>query len=388
MVEHDRDLRLRAALRVQLAPLSPRKRAAFVRAAGGALAACRLATRGHASEEVAALRRVGDDAVEAELERCARLEVRLLVRGDPAWPPGLDELADPPELLWVRGEVPSAGDGPPVTIVGPRRATAYGLALSTRLARELSELGAVIVSGGARGVDGAAHAAALDAGGRTVVVLGCGVDVSYPPEHRGLFDRIAAEGALVSEFPCGARPLRHRFPVRNRLLAGWSAVVVLPEAGLRSGSLVTARLALEAGREVCAVPGPVTSPASRGTNELLARGARVTRGIADVIAELPEPQRHALVARAREEAAEQDAAPADPLLASLPEGRTAALDELVERTGLGCGELLARLVRLEAAGCVRALPGGSWLGLGGRAPRRDGRAGEPPLASPRPGADE
>jgi len=358
-----------------------------VRAAGGVIAAVRLARRGHPSQDAAAMRLISDAELDAELESCERCGAGLLLRGDPEWPPGLDELADPPELLWTRGRVPAPCDGPPVTMVGPRRASPYGLALATRLARELAELGAVIVSGGARGVDGAAHEAALEAGGRTVVVLGCGVDVVYPPDHRNLFERVVAQGALVSEFPCGARPLRHRFPVRNRLLAGWSAVVVLPEAGLKSGSLVTARLALESGREVCAVPGPVTSPTSRGTNELLASGARLTRGIADVIAELPEPQRLSLISRAREEAAEETARPADPLLEVLTEGRTAALDELVERTGLGCGELLGRLVRLEAAGCVRALPGGSWLGLGGRAPGSDGRVTGARLASALPGVD-
>ena len=367
----DRERRLRAALKLQLTSLSPRARTALVRAAGGVEAAAALdrgglRSRGLSAAGATALARVGARELDAELEASERLGVSHLLRGEPGWPDGLEELPDPPELLWLRGELRPAEEDVPVTLVGPRRASAYGLALATRFARELAELGATLVSGGARGVDGAAHEAALDAGGRTVAVLGCGVDVAYPPEHRELFARVAQQGAVVSEFPCGARPLRHRFPVRNRLLAGWSAVVVLPEATLRSGTLVTARLALESGRELCAVPGPVTSRLSEGTNELLARGARLTRGTADVVAELPESQRARLVDTAREQEAEEAARPKDPVLEALPEGRTAGLDELAQATGLPCGALLGRLVRLEAAGCVRALPGGSWLGLGRR----------------------
>jgi DNA processing protein len=210
----------------------------------------------------------------------------------------------------------------------------------------------VIVSGGARGVDGAAHAAALVARRPTVAVLGCGVDVPYPREHRPLYDRIEEDGAVVSEHPCGTQPRPHHFPIRNRILAGWSRAVLIPEGSVESGSLITARLALEAGREVLAVPGPITSRLSEGPNALIAEGARLVRGPADVLAELglaaePAP-----------------AAPADPVLALLPPGEALDLDALVERSGRPASELLALLGGLEARGQAFGLPGGRWLRAG------------------------
>lgn len=290
-------------------------------------------------------------AVAAELERAASRDIAVLTREHPAWPPLLREIPDGPWALWVRGALPDPAR-PTLALVGPRRPSPYGLTVTRELASGLARAGVVLVSGGARGVDGQAHRSALDAGAPTVAVLGCGVDVAYPPEHRGLFERIGTSGAVVSEHPCGAEPRPHHFPVRNRILAGWTRAVLVTEASLQSGSLITARLALEDGRDVLAVPGPITSPLSEGTNALIADGARLVQGLADVLDEL---------GICTEQARTRAAGPEDPVLAVLPRGEAIGLDDLAGTAGLEAGELLARLTGLEARGLVMGLPGGLWL---------------------------
>lgn len=339
---------LRGALRLHLAPLSPRQRA-LLREAGAADA-----------ESRAALASVSEARVDGEIALCRKLGVRLVLPGDPLWPPLLSEIPDPPAILWVRGELPDPAILP-LAIVGPRRATPYGLALAERFASELAALGAVIVSGGARGVDAAAHRAALDAGAPTVAVLGCGVDVTYPPRHGALYAEIAARGAVVSEMPCGTPPLPHHFPVRNRILAGWSRAVLVVEATLQSGSRITARLANELGRDVLAAPGPVTSPLSEGTNELIACGARLLRGVEDVRAVLRPDEQPLLRARARGGGdASVAGADGDPVLAALPLGDARPFDDLAQATRLPIGALLARLAVLDSQGLVECLEGGLW----------------------------
>src|SRR5215469_8792937 len=195
-----------------------------------------------------------------------------IVLGEASYPANLREISTPPERLYVRGALRDV-DALAVAIVGSRTATSYGLAVAERLAADLAARGVTVVSGLARGIDGAAHRGALRAGGRTIAVLGSGVDVIYPPEHRRLADDIVEHGALVSQFPPGTAPRSVHFPVRNRVIAGMTLGVVVVEAAAKSGALITARLAAELGREVMGVPGRVTSPASRGVHALIKDGA-------------------------------------------------------------------------------------------------------------------
>jgi DNA processing protein len=216
------------------------------------------------------------------------------------------------------------------------------------MARDLAAWGATVVSGLARGIDTAAHEGALEASGRTVAVLGCGLDRTYPAENERLAGRIASAGAVVSEFPLGAPPLPEHFPRRNRVIAGWSRAVVVVEAAARSGALNTARCAADEGRDVLAVPGHPTQLASAGTNQLIRDGAGLVRSAIDVAHELGlEPPATAAAAKP----------PADPLLGALAGDAPATLEELRARSGLETGALLARLTDLELRDVVRRLPG-------------------------------
>jgi DNA processing protein len=213
------------------------------------------------------------------------LAPRSLPQHTPDYPALLARIADPPRRLWLRGD-PSALAMPCVAIVGSRAASPYGLRVAEQLAADLARVGITVVSGLARGVDSAAHHGALTAG-RTVAMLGCGVDVIYPPEHEALAQRILeAHGALVSELPPGTPPRRGNFPRRNRLISGVSLAVVVVEASIRSGSLQTARFALDQGREVLAVPGPVVGERFRGSHGLLRDGAKLVESASDILEEL------------------------------------------------------------------------------------------------------
>ena len=244
-------------------------------------------------------------ALLAELEALASLEGCLLTKADPAYPELLRSLADAPPALALRGD-PELLDRPAVAVVGSRNASANGCAFARRLARELAAAGVVVVSGLARGIDTAAHEGALAADGATVAVIATGVDIAYPPENAALMARIAAEGAVVSERPLGAVARAKDFPRRNRVIAGLSLGVVVVEAAPASGSLITARLALDYGREVMAVPGSPQDPRHRGTNQLLRDGAHLVESAADVLAILaplqgrrePPPLRSSRVAKA------------------------------------------------------------------------------------------
>ena len=235
-----------------------------------------LEARGDPAQVVA---RLGGTAKHRGVARCmttrrhlARVGARVVPHTALAYPPSLRCITDPSPVLLVRGDV-SLLRRPAVAIVGARAATRYGLDIARKLGEGLARQGVVVVSGLARGIDAAAHRGALEAGGPTVAVLACGLDVVYPPEHVELADKIAGSGAIVTEFPLGQKPLRLHFPLRNRLISGLSRGVIVVEARERSGSLITARHALDQGREVLAVPGPVTSPASAGPNALLRDGA-------------------------------------------------------------------------------------------------------------------
>jgi len=268
------------------------------------------------------------------LEQLAATGWSFLPAADPGFPALLDVLADPPLGLFVRGELP---DRPPVAVVGARHCSAYGREVAEYLGRELAAGGACVVSGMARGVDGAAHRGALAAGGPTVAVWGAGPDRVYPREHAALAEEIAAAGALVTEYPPGSPPLAAHFPERNRLIAGLAKVVVVVEADERSGALVTARLALDEGRDVMAVPGSVFSRMSAGPNGLLRAGAAPVLSAADVLGVL------GLAAAQRGDAEPE-------FLRQLPAGTSATVDELAAHSGLPVARLLELLLELELAG--------------------------------------
>lgn len=282
--------------------------------------------------------------------------------GDPGYPPLLASVSSPP-VLHVRGRLLTE-DALAVAIVGARRASPYGLAAAERLGAGLAAAGITVVSGLARGVDGAAHRGALEAGGRTVAVLGSGIDVVYPPEHRRLAEAIASQGAVVSQFAPGTRPLAGHFPARNRTIAGLTLGVVVVEASERSGALITATWAAELGREVFALPGPVTAEGSQGPHRLIREGARLIRDWADVVDDLPEPWRRAVrqpPATPGGDGPEWPSGDEGLVLAVLRQDEPRHIEQVIEAAGLDPGRVAAALLGLELGGRARALEGQRWV---------------------------
>jgi DNA processing protein len=280
---------------------------------------------------------------------------RALVFGGPDYPPRLAAIPDPPPLLWINGDAALPARAA-IAVVGSRYASPSSLEVAFALARDLAAAGFVIASGLARGVDEAAHRGALEAG-TTVAVMGCGIDRVYPPEHKGLADVIAAAGAIVSEVRPGAPPKADHFPRRNRIISGLSLGVVVVEASLRSGSLITARYAADQGREVMAVPGTALGNRHKGSHGLIRDGAALVESAADVLAALGL----AAPAPAAGPAGPAVAAPpADPVLAALAGREGLTVEALAAATGLAAAELLARLSVHEIAGNVTKLPGGAF----------------------------
>lgn len=266
---------------------------------------------------------------------------------------------DPPPVLWTLGDL-SALSRPTVAIVGSRAATSYALEVGERLSAELALRGLVVASGLARGVDSAAHKGCLSAGGTTAAVLGSGLDRIYPPEHRGLALTISKQGVLLSELGPGASALPEHFPLRNRIISGISLAVVVVEASEKSGSLITARCALEQGRDVMAVPGSVLSGRNRGSHSLLKDGAKVVETADDILDELGWPPAGSDAARAASAASgDRKSLNREPLLAMMEAGETYGLDDLVELSGISAARLLPRLTELELAGRVAGV-GGRW----------------------------
>lgn len=283
----------------------------------------------------------------------------LLPFGAEDYPALLAVIHDPPAVLWLRGD-PDALNGPAMAIVGARAASYYAREAAERLAFDLARAGLVIVSGMARGVDGAAHEGTLAAGGRTVAVLGCGVDIAYPAEHSGLMGRIASSGAVISEFPPGTPPQPHHFPMRNRIISGLCRGVLVIEAGEKSGSLITARCALEQGREVMAMPGNALSGLNKGAHGLLKDGAKLVEGADDILEEL-RPQ-----ATSRAGLAVCKLLAHNGLILDLRAGETYGLEDLLAMTGLSAPDLLPRLLELELEGHLVRLPGGRFAAAGKR----------------------
>lgn len=303
-------------------------------------------------------------AAEAEIEAGERGGYRLLALGDADYPAPLAAIEDPPPLLWVAGD-PAILTRPAVAVIGARNASANGRAFARRMAGELgADAGYTIVSGLARGIDSAAHEGALATG--TVAVLAGGIDVVYPPENRDLYARIAETGAVVAEMPLGLQPTARHFPVRNRLIAGLSLGVVVVEASRRSGSLITARLALDQGREVFAVPGPPSDPRAAGTNGLIRDGAALTESAADVIdglagpaARIPLRRQNAFDFRDLEDTTKDvagDDAAHEAVLSVLGPAPV-AVDEIVRACQMSTPAVTAVLLELELAGRLERHPG-------------------------------
>jgi DNA processing protein len=294
-------------------------------------------------------------ALREDQERVARAGVRIIVWGDPEYPARLQEIASAPPILYVRGSL-EPGDDAAVAVVGARHATAYGEDVARELAAELTRRGLTIVSGLARGIDAAAHRGALEADGRTLAVMGSGLDQVYPSEHRGLAERVAGQGAVLTEFPLGTPPLQLNFPRRNRIISGLSLGVIVVEAGVHSGALITAHHALEQGREVFAVPGRVHARYSEGCNRLIKAGAKLVETWEDVLSEL--------VPSLKGRRARRPAAAAPPALTAeerrvfdLLAGGPVHIDALIAEAGLPGGRVASALVGLEMKGVVRQLSG-------------------------------
>ena len=264
----------------------------------------------------------------------------LLNWTEPEYPQTLLQIYDPPVMLYVRGD-PQVLNLPSLSIVGTRRPTLYGTQMAQRLGRDLAARGLVIVSGMARGIDAIGHQGAMDANGRAIGVLGTGIDVCYPKENKKLYEKVLERGAIISEFPLRTHPAPENFPVRNRIVAGMPLGVVVVEGAQYSGSLITARLAMEFGREVFGVPGNVTQPVSFAPNQLIKQGAKLATGAGDVIEELPTPIRAALLKAEQPEAEQRNLLAAAALNGSqkklyelLSAEEPVHIDDIVERSGL------------------------------------------------------
>ncbi|MEO8541555.1 MAG: DNA-processing protein DprA [bacterium] len=296
------------------------------------------------------------------LEDAERMGLTAIALTDERYPPWLREIVDPPSVLWVRGRVPLF-DRPAVAVVGSRQATPAGLEMGRHLGQGLAVVGLHVVSGLARGVDGASHEGALAAAGLTTAVLGCGPDIVYPSEHRDLATRVAASGGVISEFPPGTPPLSHHFPLRNRIISGLSRAVIVIEAGERSGSLITAKMAMEQGRDVLVVPGNVLSGRNRGGHAMIKDGARLVESVGDVLAELGM--------KSRLESVEVAVVSPDNLVTEnelsrhMAIGETYDADTLAGLTGWDVSRLLSALAALELAGSVNRSAGG-WTRRAGR----------------------
>jgi DNA processing protein len=291
---------------------------------------------------------------EVEAARLAASSATLVTLADAHYPHRLRSITDPPLVLAIRGRL--GAEDLAVAVVGARRASEYGRRVAAELAAGLAQAGLVVVSGLAAGVDAAAHRGALAAGGETVAVLGTGIDVVYPAWHRDLAREIADAGALVTEFACGTPALPYNFPRRNRIISGLVAGVVVVEAAEQSGSLITARCALEQGREVFAVPGPLARAEHRGPHLLIQQGAKLVTGVEDILDELA-PALIARVAHARAAAAEGTLSTVERQVLDAVGGDGGHVDEVIRRAEMAAGPALETLLALELRGLVEQIPG-------------------------------
>ena len=304
--------------------------------------------------------------IDRQVKTVERLKIQTITLFDPSYPTRLKTIPDPPPLLYVSGNL-SPQDDVAVAMVGGRRATPSGRGITEEIARELSACGVTIVSGMARGIDAAAHRGALLGNGRTIAVLGCGIDRTYPSEHQTLRRNIELHGAVVSESPIGSAPHSHHFPRRNRIISGLSLGVLVSEAATDSGSLITAKLALEQGREVFAVPGSIKEEMCRGSNRLIKEGAKLIEDARDILDEIV-PQidaRHRARLQLHGTTAGEPASlrKEDALVYGSLSYEPRSIDAVIEGTGLSAGQVAATLLSLELSGRIRQLPGQHYIRL-------------------------
>ena len=297
-----------------------------------------------------------------EADKAFEKGAEIVTFSDPRYPANLRETHDPPPYLYIKGRLVE-GDKVSVAVVGSRKATQYGRQLTKNISGDIAAKGITVVSGGARGIDTEAHKGAIAAGGRTIAVLGCGIDVVYPPENASLFNAVANSGAVVTEFPMGTPPDAANFPQRNRIISGISMGVVVMEAADDSGSLITASCALDQGREVYAVPGSVGSPTSRGTNSLIKKGARLVEGSEDILVDLFPYMKGYLreLDLYRKPEKEYDFGPNEKALFELISLEPAHIDALAEKTGVPVSKALSLLLGMELKGAVRQVAGMNFI---------------------------
>ena len=296
------------------------------------------------------------DRVKSELELMRKHKVTLVTFLDENYPSNLLNIYDPPAFLYVRGELKKE-DNIAIAVVGSRFASHYGKLVTERICRDLALEGITVVSGLARGIDTSAHRGALSAKGRTIAVLGCGINVDYPAENRKLREEIASSGALISEFQMSTPPASSHFPIRNRIISGLSLGVVVVEASHRSGSLITARLALEQGRDVFAVPGSIDSLRSRGTHRLIKEGAKLVEDAQDIFTELlPQIKSRPQLVDLKQDKGELLSGGARSIFDLLGQGQL-QIDTIITETGLSSSQVSSTLLDLELRGLIRQLPG-------------------------------
>ncbi len=303
---------------------------------------------------------------EQESGRLKSLGINFVCYTDPDYPENLREIYDPPLVIFQKGFLKSS-DNLSVAVVGARKASPYGLAVAEKMTRDLAAVGVTVISGMARGIDSAAHKGALAGGGRTIAVLGCGVDIVYPRENRRLMEKIIDDGAVISEFPPGTAPEPWRFPVRNRMISGLSRGTVVVEAAERSGALITADFALDQNRDVMAVPGNVVSVLSRGTHRLIKQGARLVEGAGDVLDELGLEKLFPV--RAIEDEGTLKMSEEEEVLYGLLSLDPVSLDEIIAKSGLPSQKVMAALMYLELKGLIKQMPGKFYVRPGNRLTR-------------------
>ena len=297
--------------------------------------------------------------LKGELDRIEKFGAHVVIPSDETYPELLKQIYDPPIVLYVKGQL-SPKDKNAVAVVGSRMTTHYGVETARKLAFQLAYIGVTVVSGGARGIDTAAHQGALHSKGRTIAVLGTGINIVFPAENAELFERIAAQGALVTQFPFNYNASKQSFPIRNRLVAGMTLGTVVVEANLTSGALITARMAADNGRQVFAVPGRIDSPRSKGCHELIKNGAKLCEGAEDILCEFeylfPSNNRPSLLKESPNLPAlslsENETAVYD-----LMEKQEAGIDDIIRRSGLPASSVSVALLGLEMKRLIRQLPG-------------------------------
>jgi DNA processing protein len=300
-------------------------------------------------------------ALDKELDLIERYGISIVTLEDSEYPENLKSIFDPPLALYVMGDL-AEQDKYSIAIVGTRRNTAYGKIIAEQFARQLAERGLTIVSGMARGIDSISHRGALDGGGRTIAVLGCGLDVIYPPENHQLMQRIAESGAVISEFPLSTPPNSYNFPRRNRIISGLSLGVVVVEAALQSGTMITVGCALEQGREVFAVPGQITSKYSRGTNHMIKQGAKLAENVDDILEELKlqlwgmEVKKSAETAKTKAAMESELTLEEKSVLEVIPYDLI-HIDEVIINADMPVNKILGIMMSLELKGQIMQAPG-------------------------------